>query len=166
MSNIKAILENLNEKWYKGVKSSEGNRDYREIFKNPSRNEILDIERYGGSRSDGVINSDIRFIADKKYKEVYITSADVFHRDIMDEVDVLTGNITDYFSGMGRVKNNGNIELSDVSDYFWGSPKKLNSLLDDIVSGDYDWMERYNFSLRKLKYKIKDGVEPEFLFDF
>lgn len=157
---INKILDRLQEKWYKETISSHNN-DYREIFINPSINDILDIEKYGGTRSDRLRTNDVRFIADISKKNVYVTSADVFHNDIINEVSELRGFPNDYFSGMGEIRKSGSIHITDISDYLLDFEHKddLIKQFRLILEGKYDWMERYHFELGNIKIMASDYLD-------
>lgn len=127
--------------------------EYREIFVNPTPNEINDIIEYGGVRE----KDDVRFIAIKNSRDLYITSADVFHRTIVKEVDELReGDAIKNFSGMGSV-NSDKIKVSYLSDLINNKATKGQKwdISKDLVEGEYDWLENYNFNLEYIKEKAE-----------
>lgn len=161
MESLKEILSDIEERFVSDTKSTEGN-DYREIFQNPSRSEFRDIVDFSGRR----MGDSIRFIAVKESMNVYCTSADVFHRTMVreiDEIDRMEG-VYGNFSGMAELEG-GEVEVSHWSDVFEmeGYFPFLYELCEDLINGDYDWMERYNFDLSLIKDVARE--EKEFLED-
>lgn len=155
---LKDILSNIEERWVVGTRS-DAHGAYREIFMNPDRNDIRDIEEFGGYRH----GDNVRFIAVKDSQNVYVSSADVFHRTIAEEVDDLLdiGGVTNNFSGMGNIEGS-KIEVTDFSDVFIefeGYEMSFQTICEDILDGKYDWMERYNFDLGLIKEIAEDELE-------
>lgn len=156
MKNLKQILNKVEEEWVAGTKSTTRN-EYREIFKNPSKSEINDILEFEGNKSNN-----IRFIAVKRTEDIYVTSIDVFHITIVYEIDEFENSwdIVNNFSGIGEVFGGRKIEVSEkFSDYLYEYPNKLYNRCAEIVDGDYDWMERYNFDLSGVKEFMKSKID-------
>ena len=147
---IDKILENLNEKFYKGFKHKYMDNNYFEIFINPSLRELKDL----------ISNSKhwkLRFIADKKTKKVYLVDSEVIHGVIADEI-ALSDDYRNLLSGIGTF--GGKFEILSLS-YDIESKIKHNKgsqLVDDILDGEYDWLDRYNFDI--------DEFKNEYLQDF
>lgn len=154
---LKKILKEIKERWVMGTEATEKG-EYREIFMNPSPNELSDIEEYGGMR----YGDDMRFIAVKKTQNVYISSADVFHRTIAEEIDELdpVEGVYMNFSGIGKYRN-GIVEINDYSDVFdfEGYEPWLYELCKDLVGGRYDWLTKYNFDLSYIVGVAMDELE-------
>lgn len=153
---LNKILNNLKEEFVTSLKYGGG---YREIFVNPSRKEIMDILDSGeGRRGD-----DIRFIAVKGEKEVYVASADFLHTFIAkkgmydNSIFAIIGN----FSGMGRVEGD-EIVVTEISDEYKNDDESYTEMIYDVLEGEYDWMEkrRYgNFNLDKIKKRFERKKE-------
>jgi hypothetical protein len=148
------ILKELKEEFYTNSESSITSK-YREIFVNPSRKEIADlVEEYG--------RNTVRFIADKRKKKVYVAASDVFHSDIAKDVG-LEGYyfFMNTFAGTGKFTQ-GKILVTDWTDYFNDEEddilRRLEELSWEIIEGDYDWLERYNFALDLIEGTARDEI--------
>lgn len=156
MKSLKKLLSEIKEKWYSGTKSNQ-NGDYREIFVNPSKSDIKDIEEFGGFR----FGNGFRFIADKYKKKVYVGSGDVFHMTIAEEIGMDNHEmINEHFAGIGKkdgnkIKANGFTDAYEISAF----RESYANLCIEIIDGEYDWMERYNFNLKYIKDLAKDELE-------
>ena len=141
MNSLRKILYNLKEEFVTGYEPVIG-LDYVEIFKNPTEQEIREMVFEQSNK--------IRFIADKDKREVYIASGyKTYHEDMADELNI------DYeikFSGKGEFDGRKikNLEMGNETFYAIGE-----ELAEDIVKGDYDWMEDYNFKLSDYKEELK-----------
>lgn len=143
---IKSIIENINEKWDSTIQAKSGK--YVDIFKNPSRRDIK--EALGDIRSG---YGELRFVADNEYKDVYVWNADtsLFHIKVirgknLGGIGVYKG-VAVYNAGELEVKiGESNIDTDDI-------------LLLDILDGEYDWLERYNFDLSVVKEYAKEEEE-------
>lgn len=137
---LKEILENIKEDFEVGYEDRYG--EYREIFKNPSWKEILDI-------TDGDIN--FRFVADKSRENIYVAEVSVLHEDIQEEVGGFKEHYFDLFSGVAV--REGRREIRVYLD-------NLNcNIEDEIIEGEYDWVKKYYFKLRPLKIEILEDQE-------
>lgn len=151
---LKKILSDIKEEWHTETQSSM-DKEYREIFKNPTQSDIRDIIEYGGDR----LGDDIRFIADRRSQNVYATSADVFHQDMFEEIDEFTDDVKNrIFSGIGDW-NGRVIKISYFSDLLIEDETGLYVASRNVVEGKYDWMERYNFDLSDIKDVAEENVE-------
>lgn len=140
---LNEILEDIKEEFVIGFEPS-SSVDYVEIFKNPTQQEMREV-------INNSENNYIRFIADKNKREVYITSA---YRTYHDRMAKALGNI-DYenmFSGTGEFDGRviKDIKMGNETYYAIGE-----ELADDIVKGEYDWLEEYNIELSDYKKKLK-----------
>ena len=158
---MKKILKNLKEDWVTGKKIKiQMGRDYREIFVNPSRRELKDIM--------DLANTDVfRFIADKGNQEIYISSADVYHYDMAKEVGLGSDYEIHHLSAKG-VWNEGEVKVVEFADALnYDRHLKFNEkyhnraeeLYEEIINGEYDWMESYHFDLEILKKKSEVWLE-------
>lgn len=147
--NIRNILENLKEEFMTDSKSNVTG-DYREIFVNPSRSEIRDLNE---------TEITVRFIADKRNRDVFVAGEDVFHERIAKEIGMNSYEwIKECFAGVGSIVN-GKIQPEDFTDAYHNESNMsdFKILLKDILTARYDWLERYNFDL----YYINDVAEEE-----
>ena len=149
--DLKRILQKIEEEWVAGTENIGG--EYREIFKNPTKSEIIDL---------GEEDHSIRFIADRGNREVYIASGDVFHDIIVKELSKRMEYILENFSGSGWIQR-GEVEVRALSDQYWieefEGMKSKKRVEEEVLSGYYDWMERYNFNLSSIKKEIREGRE-------
>lgn len=127
MKIIKAILENLHEQFAIGFEDHYGK--YHEVFVNPDKKEVRDAST--------VFNGELRFIADKDTKKVYISDSDVLHDDIQKQIGTFRKHYWDLFSGIALVSG-GKIQV--------GSTNSNDEPKQEVIMGDYDWLERYSFS--------------------
>lgn len=153
MKNSAREYLGIEEKFYTGTKSNR-NQEYREIFVNPSRkeyNEIAEVE-YGK----------IRFIAINKDREIYAAPADVFHWRITNEVGL--GKNPDWsriFSGIGEMKG-GKFEPTHFTDNLIVNDDDIAAfydLLEDLIHGQYDWMEKHYCTLDFIKEVARDEMD-------
>lgn len=155
MDKINEIVTKIDEKWIKGTKST-FKKEYREIFKNPSKEELLQLDELGIEK----YGENIRFIAINKSKNIYVTSADVFHTSMKREIpELVPEDFTTTFSGAGGFKR-GKVEVTWWTDEL-NDPKHERSLYNickEVILGDYDWIERYNFELGLFKQRAKKEV--------
>ena len=140
---INRILRILNEEWYTTVPDKSG--EHVDVFINPSRRDIKDALEGEIGRGYG----EVRFVADGGNENVYVWNANtsLFHRTVIDEFSLgyVYKGIAKYDAGDLEVKvGESNIEHDDM-------------LLMNILDGNYDWMERYNFDLSI----VKDYAEEE-----
>lgn len=142
---LKNILRDIREKW---VASTEYLNEYVEIFKNPSKKEIIDLK----SESE-----DVRFIALEGEGDVYVTHSFMFHPDLAEELGI-NEDYKDNFSGIGRI-DRGVIIAYALSDVINLRKDKYNNLKEKILNGDYDWVERYNFDLSTIKENLSREEE-------
>lgn len=135
MSRLKKYLNSVEEEFVIGYRDLFDN--YKEIFKNPSRKEYLEITEE---------DRNFRFIADKNKKDLYVADVGVLHEDIQKQIGMKT-HYFDLFSGIAFFEGN----------YINISYDNLNCNIDDeILEGDYDWVRKYKFDIRKLKEDILD----------
>ena len=132
---LKEVLFNIREDFEVGYEDRFG--EYQEIFKNPSWREIKDI-------TENDIN--FRFIADKDKNHLYVAGVNVLHDDIQSKVGGFKKHYFDLFSGIAIKKGIRNIKV-----YL----NNLNcNIEDEILEGEYDWVEDYYFDLNLLKKEI------------
>lgn len=149
---VREILDELEEQFHKGVESRYG--DYLEIFVNPDIDEIRDLKK----KSDVV-----RFIAVKKEKKVYVSNSTLLHREMVRKADIGRGSKNEVifnFSALGDIEGN-KILVTHLSDGFRFSENsnELEALCYEISSGKFDWLEKYNFDLSKIKPWAEDKLE-------
>lgn len=131
--SIREILLKLNERFVVGF---EGRNGYNEIFVNPDRKEIREVASRGES---------FRFIGDKEIKSLYVADVNVLHEEMQEEIGNMKQHYFDLFSGVAI--NEGRY----VRIYY----DNLNCNIDDeILEGEYDWVERYNFNIFELKKEM------------
>lgn len=158
---LKSILNKVEEEWVMGTKATRA-KEYREIFKNPSKSELEDIIEFGGER----LGSDFRFIAIKDGKDVYVSSADVFHITMTNEIEGLgSTDIYENFSGIADW-NRGIVRVKHYSDFYYeeGFEKYLYKVSTDILEGRYDFLIKYGFDLSLIEeeaMKQKRDLEKE-----
>ena len=140
---LKDILSEIKEEWLSGTTATIKGK-YREIFINPTSGELRDIKEFGGVRE----GDNLRFIAMKGSQDVYASSADVFHRTIVEEIDGLVQeDIWENFSGIGNVDRNGMVNITGFSDFILKDKNYLYDVCTDIVNGEYDWLALHNFDM-------------------
>lgn len=148
-------LDKLKEEFYTDARSV-GTNSYREIFVNPSKSEVSDI-------LDEEVRNNLRFIADKDRRKVYLAGGDVFHYIIARE----SGFDEDYFfydTFAGTAKFEGGKVLALTwTDYLNDEDedvlRRVEELSKEILAGEYDWMKRYNFDLSIIKGLARDEIE-------
>lgn len=148
---LNKILSNIKEEWEVGGKLGVSS-EYSEIFSNPEKNEIRDIMDMSGLDT-------FRFIADGERRKVYTASSDIYHYKIAEEMGLGSDYEFRMFSGKGRW-DNGKVKVVEYADSLNYSddlrydPKYLEragELYKEVIEGEYDWMEKYNFSLDAIK---------------
>lgn len=147
---LKRILSDIEERFYKG---DNVRGEYYEIFKNPSLDEIREVlnDKYEG-------DEEIRFIADYQEEDVYIASTELVHSDIADLSDLAwSSSVVDkrYFPGIAYYRGT---EL-EVDVYFLECSVGLynvEKIIDDVLNGEYDYLERYYFNVNKLKREVEE----------
>lgn len=143
MSNLKKYLEEIKEEFVTGY---EGRFDYIEIFKNPSLDELMSFEDY------------VRFIALQEERDLYISSVDILHYNILLEAGVkgdINNILVSNFPGVGKIEGKRVLveNISEMIEYDY--PKRYDNLIKEIERGDYDWLEDYRFNLSELKGIVK-----------
>lgn len=141
---MKNILNRVREDFYRGT-GSDANMEYREIFVNPTKRELRSIEKETGLEQ-------VRFIADKEEKNVYVSAIDVFHINIATKIGKGTEDYyLDNFSGMGEIWE-GKVEVMGLSDNFRDNIEKRTELYKDVYYGEYNWMRDYNFDISEIEW--------------
>lgn len=146
--SLREILEK-----FKGSSRSRVTGEYREIFVNPDRNELRDlISNYE--------RDSVRFIADSGNENIFVSSGDVWHIDILDEIEYLgRDSVFDTFWGIGDFVN-GEIEINSFSDEYDGSIlDRYLELCECILDGEYDWLKRYHFNLSEIKWIAEEEID-------
>lgn len=147
----------LNEDFVGSIKNAYGGA-YREIFVNPSKSELLDLEE---------ILEEIRFIADKEKKEVYVVNEDVLHVNLAKVAVGREGKyVINNFSGQAAVRR-GIVYFREFSneylEYYEERGEKVVDLIEgiynDIMGGEYDWLSRYYFDLNTVREIASNEVE-------
>lgn len=156
---LNQILKNLREEWESSTDSMQGG-EYREIFVNPTKQELRDLEEFSGM-------STVKFIADSDKREIYVTSSDVYHYKIAEEVGLNSNYEMTKYSGKGNISGglveatafcdalNFNRQLKYEPDYL----ERAEEIYSEIINGEYDWMEKYNFDLSVVKERSKVWLE-------
>lgn len=160
-SKLKCLLDNVKERWEGSTKSMQKN-DYREIFANPTKQELRELEDINNSDSNI-----IKFIAVKNKREVYVASYDVYHYKIAEEVGVDSDYEMKNFPGKGRIEN-GVVNVTVYSDalnfkkemkYDEKYMERAEVLYKEVLDGVWDWVEKYNFDLKELKKRTDVWLE-------
>lgn len=141
----------IDEKYVKGTKKA---GEYREIFVNPTKQEVVDIENFDGVKW----GNNVRFIALKENKKVYTSTGDVLHWMIKDVADLSNSDVAGSFRGMG-VADFGEITVTKFGSNI--SDKEKRMMANDLINGEYNWMEKYNFDLSKIKQKAKNVINEQ-----
>lgn len=167
------ILNNINEKWVSSTKTRFGN--YREIFVNPSKEDLKDVidsdlenKKYGL-----LVQGDIRFLASRDSKTVYVATSDLMHWRMGEELGYKQyDTYKKFFCGEGKYKN-GKIEVIRFSDIYedryetfveYGLDENnivpsYIEICEELLSGKYDWLRRYNFDLSKIKSIVNRQID-------
>lgn len=157
---LERILKKLNNNFVVGFEDG-STGEYREIFVNPTEQEIMQLKKdsFDGSTMNVMATyADVRFLALKNKKEVYVASGDVLHPDILIETGL---NTEDYeeFCGLGKIEGK-KITANKFSDvYEMVDEKYYKKQLKMLINGEYDWMENYNILLSELKKKAKEEIK-------
>ena len=141
--------------------------EYYEIFVNPTFQELKDLSKA------------VRFITNKERREVYVADSMVIHEEIMREIidkfpqSDWKGAVLQNLFGIGK-NGGGEVEITrfnDVWDFYRDKPldtyksdkydekEELNQVCLDIVFGEYDWLERYNFNINAIRRKAEDKLD-------
>lgn len=142
---LKKILSDMKEEFYKGAESSVDIGEYREIFKNPTQQELNSLEEETGRYT-------VRFVAVKEEQNVYVASIDVFHEDIAYKIGIKgIREALDNFAGIGEIYE-GNVDVYGLSDNYMDYSDKKEQLYKDIGEGKYDWLEeKENFRIGEIR---------------
>ncbi|HUW43522.1 MAG TPA: hypothetical protein VMV95_00995 [Bacillota bacterium] len=125
-------LKTLLEEWKDSIKV--GRYTY-EIFKNPTQKELSSVAAQAdkeGIRS--MVDDDIRFIIDKKKKDLYVFSSLITHPDAASKLGIKYSDFEEehIFHYGTYKKKKGKIKLGDVEDF----PEATN-LVKDRTLGRY-----------------------------
>jgi hypothetical protein len=127
----------LNEKWLDDVQ--EYGSTY-EVFMNPSRKEIRQLDKSGG----------YRFIVNHKKKEVYMVSANSYHSTMWDESEVRNRIGFSYDSYSYNAKGFDYIYCGDgITNGRYGSDTmetlgtNYPNQLEKLANQDWSWVKKY-----------------------
>lgn len=142
MSRLKKILSDIKEKFVDGKEPLRG--DYTEVFINPTQQEIEDSLREWGEYPN------IRFLAVKGSKDLYVWNPDLIHKDVTDIVgmsfeEMKENNLAGVAIYINKKLIFGMSNIASMDKY------RRRELADKILSGEWDWLERYNFDLEPMK---------------
>lgn len=142
----------LKEKYMASVKSYDGN--HYEVFKNPSKAELLDIiaDSYG-----------LRIILDAENKNIYIASGEVMHRHMMSSIDVrkdlkfdwgrywATGEDADHIFMFDVDNRMDNINSDSLYNLLYLSNKAdRKEDIERLLSFDFSWVRKYNLNPKNI----------------
>lgn len=152
----------LNEKFIDGVKVYR--HDY-EIFKNPTRKELKELDAGFG----------YRFIIDAKNKNIYFANSELFHRDILKstvvshETNFSFGRWSKYWNGtdeaisrifMGDCASDmGEINSDVFSEFISHSYTEVTPKLEVLLGYDYNWVSKYGMNPHDIKKEISNCIE-------
>lgn len=148
MERIDMVLNNLSEKFYKGLNFNvHGDDYYYEIFKNPNKSEIKDCLR---ANVWGASYDALRYLAVKDTGEVYIFHPDITHNSIKHEVGISFEDMKEKnLAGVAEFKGNKlcpRYELMDIVTKW-----RRREIKKELDEGVWDFMERYYFDLSELR---------------
>ncbi|MFW6129706.1 MAG: hypothetical protein ACOC56_00895 [Atribacterota bacterium] len=137
---------------------------YTEIFKNPSKKEILTANKSGTMR--GVVNG-IRFILDCKDKNLFVWNAGYFHNKAIDRIKkqgllkeyhsfYLKDKNVDYMKGIGEYKN-GKIYVINIIDAYEIIRKNIENNEDIYMK--WKWAFKYFTNLDKFTVDLGKHIK-------
>lgn len=147
--SIRSILENLKEEFHSGKESKWG--DYTEIFVNPNMDEIRESLRERGTVT-------LRFLAVKRERKLYIWNPELIHKDAADEVGISFNEMKENnLAGVALFENNqlyfGQSNVASIDKY------RRRELAEEVLNGDYDWLEDFYFNLNPMKEDCENFLE-------
>lgn len=150
MELIEGIITNLNEKFFISTESRYG--DYIEIFKNPKMDEIKSIatkrDRY----------KSVRFFIEKNRRTIYIWNPEAIHKDVAIEFgysfeEMKNKNLAGVAILQGSKLIFGHSNIATIDKY------RRRELSEEILNGEYDFMEMYYFDLDPMKVDCQNFLD-------
>lgn len=149
---IKSILENISEKFLKGVKYGTWNDKYGEIFKNPRLSELRSVN----DEEDNEYN-EVRFLAVKDKRDFYIWNPNILHKDVSKHLGYSMKEMKlEHFASFGYIRND---KIEVKINYMYEVPKsRYKELSNEILSGEYDYLSKYYVDMVYLKKDAENYV--------
>ena len=145
---IDKILENLNEKFYKGFKHK--HEGYTEVFLNPSLKETREV----ASLSRGFL----RFYASSVHEDLYIWNSEVLHHEIENVIGIRVGLMQEW--GIQSIAELKDGKVKFAIDWYGDNVnnKVLYNACIDVLDGKYDWLSKYGWDMGYMKETAKKKV--------